>query len=258
MIRFKKSSIEVYLIVGICLGFGPPVCVADWNLGFAGALIFQSGDTLKFSQDDSLVYEWILNNNEKLETGGYHIEKAKVSQDNRRFFIYEEEYFPNQDSTFTQLTLYDARRNKIWSRTQGGARKFSFELSRIYGDRIILFVNSRSNVNPEMIILKDGTRSTVDLTQWTSIVNYEISPDGRYILFHAKKPYNYKLWDYLYFIDLKTSKNWEYLFPICFSCKRGKIDLKVYDDGKSEAIYKNEHRIFDREGNLIDIFVKLD
>jgi len=112
-----------------------------------------------------------------------------------------------------------------------------------------------------MVIIKNNNnKRIIDLKQWTNIVNYEISPIGRYALFHAKKPYNNKLWDYIYFLDLETNKTWEYLFPFCFSCKRGWLDLKIDDEGKSEVIYqnKNEHRIFDKDGNLVDIFVKFD
>lgn len=247
--EFKKIELL------FCLGFG------IWNLGFSNTLVFQFGDTLKFFKNDSLVHQWILKSSEYTENSGYYIEKAKVSPDNMKFFIYEERYFPDRESTFTRLTLYNAERNKIWSKEKGGQRKILFELSRIYSDKVILFTTERTNISPEMVIIKNNNnKRIIDLKQWTNIVNYEISPIGRYALFHAKKPYNNKLWDYIYFLDLETNKTWEYLFPFCFSCKRGWLDLKIDDEGKSEVIYqnKNEHRIFDKDGNLVDIFVKFD
>jgi len=224
-----------------------------------GNLVFQSGDTLKFYKNDTLMDQWIIKTSEETESGSYYIQKAKVSPDNKKFLFYEEKYFPAKDSIYTKLTLYGANRKKIWTKIRSGVQKICFDLTHIYTDRVTLLTTNLANASPIMEIIK-GNKTTrkIDLTQWTSIVDYEISPNDRYVLFHAKKPYNSRLWDYIYFIDLKTNKTWEYLFPLCFSCKRGRIDLKVNDDGKSEAIYKNEHRIFDRDGNLVDIFVKMD
>ncbi|MEO0184574.1 MAG: hypothetical protein ABIL22_00625 [candidate division WOR-3 bacterium] len=236
------------------MGFG------IWNLGFTESIVFQSGDTLEFYKDDSLIYQWILKDSTNSETGVYYIEKAKVSPDNKKFFVFEEKRFPNEDSTFTRLTLYDAGKHKIWATQETNQRKISFELSRVYEDKIIIFTTDHSNIKPEMVIIRNGKKNPIDLDQWTSVVNYELSPNSRFLVFHTKKPYNHKLWDYIYFLDLQTNKSWEYLFPFCFSCKRGWLELKINDEGKTEVIYKNknEHRIFDREGNLIGVFVKLD
>ncbi|MGQ9701399.1 MAG: hypothetical protein ACUVQT_02960 [bacterium] len=228
------------------------------SLGLSQSLVFQSGDTLKFFEHDSLVLQWILKNEEYGENSGYSVEKAKVSEDHRKFFLYEEGYFFHKDNIFTRVTLYDSKRTKLWSIEESSPRKISFELSRIYPDKTILFTTERTNTSPQMLIIKDNHKETIDLKQWTSISNYEISPNNRYVLFHARRPYNNRLWDYIYFFDVKTNKDWEYLFPICFSCKRGWLDLKIDDEGKSEVVYKNEHRIFDKEGNLVDVFVKLD
>lgn len=230
-----------------------------WSSGLSQTLVFQSGDTLKFFENDNLVYTWIMKNNETIENGDYFIEKAKISPDHLKFLRYEERYFSHNDSLFTRLTLYNGKRNKLWSREKGGRQKISFELSRIYPDKVILFTTERRNTSPKMVIIKNNNhKKTIDLNQWTSISNYEISPNGRYVLFHARRPYNNRLWDYIYFLDVETNKDWEYLFPICFSCKRGWLDLKIDDQGKSEVVYKNEHRIFDKRGSLVDIFVKLE
>uniref|UniRef100_A0A7V3RGL4 Dipeptidylpeptidase IV N-terminal domain-containing protein n=1 Tax=candidate division WOR-3 bacterium TaxID=2052148 RepID=A0A7V3RGL4_UNCW3 len=228
------------------------------DLSVANILVFQSGDTLKFYNGDSLTYQWILKKEERVD-GGYYIERAGVAKDNKRFFICEENSFPEKDSIYTRLTVYNANRKKEYTRVKTGKRKISAELTKIYPDKLVICFTDRLNDAPKLEIIKNyKTKQVIDLKQWTSIIDYEFSSNGRYIIFHAIKPYNYRRWDYIYFLDLKTGKTWEYLFPICFSCKRGRIVLKVYDDGRSEAIYKNEHRIFDRDGNLVDIFVKMD
>lgn len=248
-----KFRIRKCLFIGICLGFG------IWDLGFTQSLVFQTGDTLKFYKNDSLIEQRVLKREENTNDGSYYIEKAGVSPDNKRFFICEERYFPEKDSIYTKLSVYYSNQKRIFTHIMGGSRKICADLTRVYPDKIVFFVTDRLNDNPVMVIIKNSNnRKTIDLRHWTGIANYAFSPGGKYILFHARKPYNNRLWDYIYFLDLQTNKSWEYLFPFCFSCKRGWIDLKVYDDGKSEVIYRNEHRIFDKEGNLIDVFVKLD
>lgn len=238
------------------------------GLGFSQALVFQSGDTLKFYKNDSIVDQWLLESKEESEAHGtkvptpfYFSQKARVAQDNKSFLLYEEKKFIKKDSTITKISLYKADKKKVWTRTKSGTEKFSFDLTKIYPDRVILFITDTYNSSPRMEILKETeSKKTLNLREWSGIVNYEVSPNGRYIIFHAKKPYNNKLWDYIYFTDLNTNRSWEYLFPFCFSCKRGWLELKIDDEGKSEVIYKNknEHRIFDKEGNLVDVFVKLD
>ena len=73
-----------------------------------------------------------------------------------------------------------------------------------------------------------------------------------------RKRYSRKLWDYLYFIDLQTKQNWEYMFPTCLSCKRTNITLAIDDNGQVEAVHRAEHRVFSSEGKLIDIFLQVD
>ena len=78
-----------------------------------------------------------------------------------------------------------------------------------------------------------------------------------YLLFHTRNPYYDKPWDYIYFCDLETGKSWEYLFPTCLSCKRGRIELEIDDNGRSEVIHRKEHRVFSSKGVLEDIYLKL-
>ncbi|MEO0135914.1 MAG: hypothetical protein ABIL39_02360 [candidate division WOR-3 bacterium] len=246
-----------FSVIGILLILLLPNGVLHSLTRSSDILVFLSGDTLKFYRNDSLITQRILKREEDTTNGSYYFEKAGVSPDHQRFFICEERYFPECDSHYTKLSVYTANKKKLFVYTKGGKRKICADLTRIYPDKIVFFITDRFNDNPVMVIINKN-KKTLDLKQWTSITNYAFSTNGRYILFHAKKPYNNRLWDYIYFLDLTTDKSWEYLFPFCFSCKRGWIDLKVYDDGKSEVIYRNEHRVFDKEGHLLDIFVKLD
>ncbi len=256
--RTIKSLAWKKFRIGIYLGFGIWFVTHLGRLGFTESLVFQYGDTLKFYKNDSLIDQWILKSGE-IENGGYFTQRVKVSSDNKKFLFYEEKDFPASDSIYTKLTVYSADKKKIWTRIKNGKRKICLDLTQIYPDKIILFTTDRLNSFPIMEVVKNkNTDKLVDMRGWKSIVNYEISANGRYCLFHTRKPYNNKMWDYIYFVDLESNKDWEYLFPFCFSCKRGNLALKVDDDGKSEVIYKNEHRIFDKEGNLIDVFVKLD
>lgn len=250
--------IRNYSFIGICFGF-LILSTPFGGLGFTNSLVFQSGDTIKFFRDEKLITQWILKDSVD-EIGGYtRINKAKVSPDNKFLLFYEEQLFGTNDSIFSKLTLYNAHKNKIWSRIKAGERKISFELASIFEDMVIVFYTDRLNGFPIMeMIHMNGVKKTIDLRQWDIVINYELSANRRYMLFHAKKPYMNKLWDYIYFLDLKTNKTWEYLFPTCFSCKRGWVELKVDNNGRCEVIQNKEYRIFNKEGSLLDIFVRFD
>lgn len=238
----------------ICLGF---ILNLFQDLGFCGMLVFQHGDTLKFLKNDSLIDQWILESEERVTPAVRSTKAAKVSPDNKSFLFYEEQYFPAEDSIFSKLILYGADKKKIWTKVENGKRKISIETTRIYPNRVVLFITDRVNAYPVMeIIWNKKTKETVDLKQWLGIVDYAFSPHERYVAFHAKKSHNNHLFDYVFFLDLYSKKHWEYPFPFCASCKRGKVDLKVDDQGITEVIYKREHRIFSKEGQLLDISIR--
>ncbi|MEO0216424.1 MAG: hypothetical protein ABIL14_05365, partial [candidate division WOR-3 bacterium] len=121
------------------MGFG------FWDLGFTQSLVFQTGDTLKFYKNGSLIEQRILKREESTNDGGYYIEKAGVSSDNKRFFICEERYFPEKDSIFTRLIVYNSEQKKIYSKIKSGKRKISTELTKIYPDKIVVFIVDRFN-----------------------------------------------------------------------------------------------------------------
>ena len=111
---------------------------------------------------------------------------------------------------------------------------------------------------PAFIVIRNGeTVEVIQEGEWQRIVSYKISANDRYLLFHTRKPYHGKPWDYIFFWDLRTGRNWDYIFPTCLSCKKSRIDLGVDNSGRSEVIHKNEHRIFSKEGVLVDIYLKM-
>jgi len=222
-----------------------------------GTLVFQQGDTLKFMQNDTLLDQWFLGEEKKDET--IYIKRAKVAANNKYFFLYEEKFYPDKEDAFTKITYYNATRTKLWGKTIRGARRVSWELTRLFDDKLILITTNRYYGAPSLYIIKNRKmQQIIKADTWQGIVNYEVSPNFRYIALHTKNPYNNKPWDYIGCIDLKTMKQWSYLFPVCLSCKRAKIDLNVNDDGIIEVIHKNEHRVFSKDGTLMDVYLKVD
>ena len=227
---------------------------------FFNILVFHQADTLKFVKGDSVIDKWVLDEKiEKTDLGTViHSKKSKVSQDNKYFIYYEEEYYSKRDSFVTTLSLYDARKRKLWERSPENNRKISFYLTNIYKDFVILVTTDNYNLNPSLKFIKDKkVKEIIKEKEWQRIVKYEFSPNIQYLLLHVKNPYNTKMWDYVHCIDLKSKKTWTYLFPICVSCKKYKLDLSIDNNGKAQVIYKNRHRIFSKNGTLIDIFIKL-
>lgn len=228
---------------------------------FAGLLVFQKADTLKFMRGNETVDTWTaveeitaLNHGNLIYT-----RCAKVSSDNKHFLFYEQEYHTARDSFFTKLTLYKSNQEKIWERCSDHHRKISFNLSTLFDDRVVMVMTDKYGMSPSMEIIKDGKSDTVvTKEQWRRIMEYVFSPNMRYIAFHVKGPYHEKIWNYIHSIDLKTHKNWTYLFPICVSCKRYRIGLDVKNDGTVDVVYKYQHRVFDKTGKLIDIYITFE
>lgn len=244
----------------IRLGLGIWSAALFGGLGFSTTLVFQAGDTLKFFKEDSIVDQWIMGQETRTEPEEYIItKKTKVSADSNYFFVYEEEYYPVKDSISTKISFYNANKKKFFQRSYKSERKISFDLTKLYNKMLILVTTDKFNVNPSLEFIKNKkNQKVIKEDKWQRIINYELSPNLNYLVMHNRNPYSGKLWDYIYFIDLKTKKDWTYLFPVCLSCKRTKIDLSIDDEGKVEVIHKNEHRIFDKDGNLLNIFIKLD
>lgn len=225
------------------------------------ALVFQQGDTLIFMEQDSVLKIWFINEDMQQADSSEKklIRKTKVSLNNKFFLIYEEKLGFNDVCLQSKIIFYDANRKELWRESRGDTRKMSYDLSNVYDSLFIIVDWDKYNKNPTFSIIKNKKKNIViQQGEWKRIVNYKISPNCRYLVFHTKNPYSGKLWDYIYFIDLKTKKNWEYLFPMCLSCKRYKIDLDIDDNGEADVIYRGEHRIFSKEGKLINIFIKFE
>jgi len=223
-------------------------------------LVYQNGDTLLFMKQDSIISRWILGEEiqplDSLEARV--IKRVKVSPDNKFFFIHEETYASSSYKPLqTKIVYYDANKVKIWEEFHNDERIISYKLSNIY-DSLLVFVDMEQNGKiPRLCTIKNKKKDIIiEKGEWQRVVNYAISPNCRYMVFHNRNHYFDKMWDYIYAVDLKLKKNWTYLFPLCLSCKRGKIALNIDDTGTAEVIHKGEHRIFSNEGNLIDFFLE--
>jgi hypothetical protein len=224
------------------------------------ACITLSGDSLVFTVGGNPADILLLNNGDAVgSTDIIHTRKAKVSPRGIYCTIYEETYFRLVDSITTDMVMYDSLRNKQWQRACAGRRKISYDLSQVLDDMLILVTTDKSNGLPEVELIENNKATTViKKGKLRKINDYTLSPNLRYIALHARNPYNNRLWDYIYFVDIETDKHWSYLFPVCLSCKRAKISMSVDDDGQVEVIYKTEHRIFSKDGQLVDIFMKVE
>lgn len=230
------------------------------GLLIANILVFQQGDTLRFLKNNEVIDQWLLFEDPQNQSSDHlvYTRRSKVSVDSSHFFIYEEERHTLTDSVFTKITLYNAGQVKLWEKCMRKGRRISFYLTDIYKDIIILVTTNSGHTNPSLeIIINKKKKEIIKENEWHRIIRYAISPNMQYLVLHVKNPHNKKMWDYIYFVDIDTYDNWTYLFPICVSCKRKKIELAVYDNGKSEVIYKGEHRVFSKQGKLIDIYRKL-
>jgi hypothetical protein len=187
------------------------------------------------------------------------IRQAKVSPNKKRYFVHESTQNIENDSLLrTKIVFYDAEKNSLREDSAAGDRSISFELSDIRDSLFIITKCDRFYGKPAFFVIMNGeTVEVIQEGEWQRIVSYKISPNDRYILFHTRNPYYGKPWDYIYFWDLETSRSWDYLFPTCLSCKKARIDLDVDDSGRSEVIHKKEHRIFSKEGVLVDIYLKI-
>jgi len=224
------------------------------------ASVTLSGDTLFFTNNSASTDTLPLNAGDADgSTDIIHMRKAMVSPRGIYYTIYEETYFRLDDSIVTRIAMYDSLRNEQWQRAYAGKRKISYDLSRVLDDMLILVTTDKNNSLPEVELIRNNKAMIIiEEGKLRKITDYTLSPDARYIAMHANNPYNNKLWDYVYFVDIRTGKTWSYLFPVCLSCKRARISLSLDNDGQLEVIYKTEHRVFSKDGQLIDIYMKTD
>jgi hypothetical protein len=238
-------------------------------------LVYQKGDTLLFIAHDTIVgtddsadivqerviEKWFLGESiqqiDSLEE--QIIINAKVASNNMFFFTLETRYFSDKPVQ-TKITFYDADRNGIWEESSDSSRIISFDLSNIYDSSLIIGVDSDHNGRyPNLWTIKDKKKKVIIKEgTWERIVKYKVSPNHKYLVLHTKNPHMRKIWDYVHFVDLELEKEWRYLFPQCYSCKRSTIDVAVDDSGAVDVIAKQEHRIFSKNGKLTEFFIKYE
>jgi hypothetical protein len=226
-----------------------------------GSLVFQNGDTLFFMKEstyaDTIILDvWFVDGRESFRV----VRQAKTASDNMTYFIHTATYSETEPESLvsTRITFYNAEKKKLGEEKETGSRNISFELSNIYDSMLIVTTWGRDYGNPAVLVIKDGKKTQIiKEMDWLRIVSYQVSPNNRYILFHTRNPFHAILWDYIYFYDLETGNDWDYVFPTCLSCKKARIELEINDSGRSEVVHKNEHRIFSPEGVLEDIYLKL-
>jgi hypothetical protein len=234
-------------------------------------LVFLNGDTLIFMKNGGVIDQKKLTIHTIRNTQG---EKrislqAKVSPDNRFYLIHEtkQEIVIVQDaghdirkdtSTSTEISFHNAEMEILYAEKTGDNRYISYELSNIHNSLFVLTTWDEHNNNPAFSIIKDGKKTEIiKEDQWQRIVSYKMSSNNRFLLFHTRNPYHGKPWDYIFFYDRNTGNSWEYIFPTCLSCKKGRIELEIDDNGRSEVIHKKEHRVFSPDGVIQDIYLKL-
>ena len=223
------------------------------------AVILQGGDTLFFLEDNEMRDTLIIAATVVDSVNGLRFaKKVKVSDSGDKYCVYEERYRLGLDSLMsTKITFYDRHKEKMLEEETADGRQISFELSNPYDSMLVITTLDYWYKRPTLCVVKDDERQEiVKEGDWDRIVSYRVSLNNRYMLFHMRSPYYEKPWDYIYFYDLMTGQDWEYIFPSCLSCKKSRIYLEVGDDGRAEVIYKNEHRIFSAQGVLEDIYLK--
>ena len=216
-----------------------------------------SNDTLVFVSKDSIIEQWILNETSmsKDSMGITYVEKARISNDSTRFLFYQEEYERNTGFSKSTIRLYTAEIQVVSTQEYYDDRRAQFDLCEIQDEFVIIADSDLDGKNPRVQLVCDGERKTlVEPGCWLRIVDYTLSSNYRYILFHTHRLHNDRAWDFLYFLDIDSGDDWEYFFPICLSCKKTPIDLSVENNGQCEVVYKQEHRIFSQRGQLTDIF----
>lgn len=224
-------------------------------------LVFESGDTLYFKEQERVVETWMLGEEVEGDSSVQRrtIKQAKVSPDYRRFLVHTFVVDGHYEYIGSEIVFYTAAQEELLREAYSGDEKVLYKGSEVYDSLLIIAVGDRYNTDPYLRVIRNGEATVIfERGTWQRIVSVEVSPNNNYLVLHTRKRYSRKLWDYIYFCDLMAQRNWEYQFPTCLSCKRTNISLAVNNDGQVEAVYKAEHRVFSKEGKLIDIFLQID
>ena len=223
-----------------------------------GNLVYQQGDTLIFEEQGNLVEKWVINESDD-HVKGQVVRKAKISYNHQMFLIYEEKHSEEGNLLSTKITFYNADKEELWEESRDSTRMLSYYLSNICNKLFIITDTDERSKDPSVSVVQDGRKfQIVEQGSWRLIFDYKISSNCKYIVMHCRKPYVSRLWDYIYSVNLETRADWEYLFPVCTTCKRGKITLDINDSGEVEVIYRKKHRILSNEGKLVKSFIKVE
>lgn len=226
-----------------------------------GALVFQNGDTLEFVEDGRILETMVVADSMIDDSCALvAIRRARVADDNQSFLIYEALRRGEYEILSSRISFYDAGKNLLFATAgdDSAGRHVANELSRITSGRFIVATWGRHAVAPAVIAVAPGSLTQTELIKpgdWQQVLDYVVSTSGQYFLFHVRNPYNNKAWDYVYFYDIATGASWDYMLPICASCKRTPVRLAVSDEGRSEVTYGVERRTFSVSGELVGISV---
>jgi hypothetical protein len=223
------------------------------------AVILQDGDSLFILRSNDAVDTLIIAAVVIDSTSGFRLEnRVKVADSEDKYCLYEEKYLLEADSLVsTKISFFDEHHTMILEEEIADGRKISFELSNIYDSILVVTTWDYRYGKPSLYVVRDEKRQEVIKEgEWNRIVSYQVSANNRFMIFHMRNPYYDKPWDYVYFYDLATGQDWDYLFPSCLSCKKSRIYLRVDNDGRSEVVHKNEHRVFSAYGVLENIYLK--
>jgi len=236
-----------------------PVNIALHFSLFAGITVFQKADTLQFIKNNAVIDTWIMEQDSTPANDGYivHTQQAKVANNNVYFILYDEYRNSSIDSLSTAVSLYTSQKKRLWIREYSDDRRIDFDRTRIFDDGVAITSTDRTFGEPVLEFIQENkTEVLIEKPQWQRLVDFTFSPDMRFIGLHVRNPHSRKMWDFIYFIDRQTRETWTYIFPICISCKRNRITLEVDNEGNTEVIYKEQHRIFNKSGSLIDFFMQ--
>lgn len=227
---------------------------------FAGIVVVQDGDTLRFLKNENTIETWTLATESIDSPNGRidHTRKAKIADNGEHFILFDEYRNSSIDSLATMLSLYTSGRKLLWHREYANGRRIDFDKTKIIDKYVAIVSTDKTFGEPVLELVHDNKAITlVEKDQWQRLVEFAFAPDMRYLALHVRNPHNRKMWDYIHFIDRKNGETWTYMFPICISCKRNRIDLQVDNKGNTEVIYKDQHRVFDKNGSLVDFFFKM-
>ena len=220
-------------------------------------LVLLHEDSLLFMKDSEIVDVWMLDHHEPETINGIdHHKQVKINADKHNFFIYYSQYDTARNHVKSEIKFYNANKKMLFGETRKLDRMINYDLSNIEHNVLIFVDCDAGSGDPQMYVVK-GNRTIIPIKKgnWKRIVTYDLSANNKFLVVHVRNPYMSKLWDYIFFYDLKTGKNWQYLFPLCLSCKRTKINVEVDDNGQTVVEYKGEHRVFSREGDFIDYYI---